>query len=392
MTAKFSAMESWIQSVAYARSGSKNTEINYRRSLTYFCEFIEKTPEQILLEYEASDDRAFRRKYARFLRAFIAAMTAKGYTKGTVRLLAASVQSFFKYSDLPLAFIPKATLNVVYHNRDITAEEIGEILSVSTPRERAFYTIMTQSGLRPHVLCTLRKKHLEPLDKVPCKIEIPKELAKGEYMEHFSFIGEEALTYLRNYLKTRPNLTEDSYLFSTYGHEAQLARNTISNSFHRTVVQLKKKGIIDFESKKGKPSGVRLYNLRKYFRKMAGHAGADFVNFWMGHTSALGVDLRYFSKDPEHHRKQYIEKAMPHLRLGTETPTDFEKLLAERDGEIAALKKAVQKQDEKLEYQWKALTQANKDLQRDIKFLRESFGLPTGQEAESDDKEKEGET
>ena len=340
---KFSATESWLQSVAYARSGSKHTDRNYRRSLTYFCEFIEKTPEQILLEYEDTDDKAFRRKYARYLRAFIASMAAKGYTKGTIRVLAAAVQSFFKYTDLPLAYVPKAKLTVTYHNRDITSEEINEILSVSTPRERAFYTIMTQSGLRPHVICALKRKHLESLDKAPCKIDVPEELAKGEYMAHFSFIGEEALTYLRNYLKTRPNLTEDSYLFSTYGHEAQLARNTVSNSFHRTVVQLSKKNIIKgYKPIKDKPSEIRLYNLRKYFRKMAGHAGADFTNFWMGHTSSLGVDLRYFSKDPEHHRKQYAEKAMPHLRLGTKTPTDFEKLLAERNDEIEQLKLKVE--------------------------------------------------
>lgn len=340
---KFNPMESWIQSVAYARSGSKYTGEYYRLSLGYFCEFIGKTPEQILEEYEQSEDRVFRRKYARLIRAFIGALTAKGYTKGTVHTYAGAVQSFFKYTDLPLAYVPSGKLIVVYHNRDITREEINEILSVSLPRNKAFYTIMTQSGLRPHVLCELRLKHLESLDTAPCKIDVPKELTKGQYMKHFTFIGEESLTYLRNYLKTRPkNLTKNSYLFSVYGHEAQLVRNTVSNSFHRTVVQLKKKGIMDYESKKGKPSGVRLYNLRKYFRKMAGHAGADFVNFWMGHTSVLGVDLRYFSKDVEHHRKQYVEKAMPHLRLGSKTPTDFEKLLAERNGQIAELKKKVE--------------------------------------------------
>lgn len=342
MTMKFNATESWIQSVAYAKSGSKYTEAYYRRSLTNFCEFIGKTPEQILEEYEASQDRVFRRKYARLLRAFIGAMTAKGWTKGTVHTYAAAVQSFFKHSDLPLAYIPNAKIVVVYHNRDITREEINNILSVSSPKDKAFYVVMAQSGLRPHVICALKLKHLESLDKAPCKIDVPQELTKGNYMEHFTFIGEEALLYLRNYLKTRANLTKNSYLFSQRGHEAPLARSTISNTFHRTVCKLKEKGILDLEIIEGKPSEIRLYNLRKYFRKQAGHAGADFVNFWMGHTSVLGVDLRYFSKDPEHHRKQYMEKAMPHLRLGTKTPTDFEKLLEERNGQIAELQKKVE--------------------------------------------------
>jgi len=336
---KFDPADSWIQSVAYANSGSKHTEINYRRSLDYFCYFIGKTPQQILEEYENSEDRQFKRKYARFLRGFIVAMTSKGYTKGTVKMLAAGVQSFFKYNDLPLGHVPKAKHSVVYHNRDITTDEIREILNISTPREKAFFSVMTQSGLRPHVIYQLKLKHVELQAKDVAKIDVPKGMAKGKYMEHFSFIGKEALTHLRNYLKTRLHLTENSHLFSQYGKDAPIPRNTVSNSFHRTVVQLSRKGVINYEEVQGKPSEVRLYSLRKWFRKMAGQAGVDFVNFWMGHTSALGVDLHYFSKDVEHHREIYREKALPYLRIEGATPYEKESNFRQLEQKIEELEK-----------------------------------------------------
>ena len=57
-------------------------------------------------------------------------------------------------------------------------------------------------------------------------------------------------------------------------------------------------------------SEIHLYCLHKWFRKGAGLVGQDFANFWIGHTSALGVDLHYVSRDVEHHREIYPEKAM----------------------------------------------------------------------------------
>jgi predicted transcriptional regulator len=58
----------------------------------------------------------------------------------------------------------------------------------------------------------------------------------------------------------------------------------------------------------------------------------------MGHTSSLGVDLHYFSRDVEHHRKQYAEKAMPFLRLETATPSETEKQIEELHKENVMLK------------------------------------------------------
>ena len=344
---KFNPVDSWLDNVAYSHSRNANTGYHYRHSLKMFCGFIEKTPEQILEEYEESSDRDFKRKYASYVRALISSLGPK-YAVGTVSEIVVAIRSFFKYNDLPLGHVPSARRKVTYHNRDITKGEIAEILSISAVRDRAFFCVMAQSGLRPKTLCVLKLRHIQPdFDKsvVPCKIEVPQELAKGEYHAFFTFMGEEALNHLRDYLKTRGKMNLEDYLFTLHGKDAEMSPKSLSHSFRNKITKLKRKGIMDFrEDQKGKPSDVRLYNLRKFFRKQAGHAGLDYVNFWMGHS--LGVDEHYFSRDPEMHRKQYAEKAMPFLRIKEDTPSETEQTimelsskLAERDSQFEELQK-----------------------------------------------------
>ena len=180
---------------------------------------------------------------------------------------------------------------------------------------------------------------------IPCKIEVPQEIAKGKYRSYFTFIGEEAVHYLQAYLNTRRNIADEDYLFSKEGTDEKTSPKSLSNFFARTVQKLKNKGLMVVKQKqKNKPRDVRLYNLRKFFRKYAHQAGFELVQFWMGHIVNAGQDEHYRPTDVEFHRKLYAEKAMPFLRLETATPTETEKTieelreqLKERNKEINAL-------------------------------------------------------
>jgi len=347
---QFDVVENWIASVA-VRRGTRNreTEAEYRRALARFCNFTEKTPQQIVEEYEATEEKICRRKYARYLKVWAATLMQQGYAIGSISTMMFAVRSFFKYSDLPLAYVPVARNKVTFHNRDMTKQEVVQVLQVSKPRDRAFFSMMAQSGLRPLTLCALKIKHIEPdfsQGVIPCKIEVPEELAKGQYGSYFTFMGEESVKYLKAYLTTRPDTDTDSYIFTAYGTENPLDRTGLSQIFRRTVDNLKEKGLMAFERKgKGKPSEVRLYNLRKFFRKYAGQAGIEYVNFWMGHKTNYKApnipasDVHYFSReDVEFQRQLYKEKAMPFLRLETATPSETDKVISKQAEEVERLK------------------------------------------------------
>ncbi|MDH5732474.1 MAG: hypothetical protein OEY88_01645 [Candidatus Bathyarchaeota archaeon] len=348
---KLDLVETWLNTVAYSHSGSEGTKKEYKIAFKCFCDFIEKTHKQILKEYEGNTDRDFKRRYAMYLRSFITTLKKEGYAQGTIRKKVAAVKSFLKYNDLPVGFVPAGKTYVESHNRDMTRPEVIELLKISHPRDRAFYVVMTQSGLRPHTIATLKIKDVEKiLDEdtpVPCKVSVPQEKTKGKFMEYFSFIGPEGVQHLKDYLKTRNNLTSESWVFSKLAHEDEaVTGSTITHIFKKSVRQLRAQGIIGYEinvkeidGKTITRSEIRLYCLRKFFRKFAGMAGADFVNFWMGHMTALGTDLHYISRDAEHHRKIYAEKAMPHLRLETQTPSETEKIIKKQQEEIERLKR-----------------------------------------------------
>jgi len=338
--------------VATSHSNSNRTREKYKSVFQLFCNFIGKTPEQISEEYDncisAYDERKFRRRYAQYIQAFMSAQSRRGIAQSTICTRVGVIRSFFKYNDIPLGHVPVMHLRSIYHNRDITHKEIRLILGASKPREKAYFILMAQSGLRPDTLCNLRYEHVRDdltHNRVPCKIEVPQELAKGKYHSYFTFIGEEAVHYLQAYLNIRPHATDEDYLFLKEGTHQKTSPKSFSNLFARTVQKLQVKGLIKVKQKqKRKPRDIRLYNLRKFFRKHAHQAGFELVQFWMGHTVKAGQDEHYRPTDVEYHRKLYADKAMPFLRLETATPTDTDRTikelreqLKEKDKEINTL-------------------------------------------------------
>lgn len=342
---KFDVVQAWLDNVAYAHTKSEGTAANYRRFLLDFCKLIDKTPQQILNEYEGMRDREFRRKYAQYIRLFIAEKVRNDFATGTIRAMVYAIKSFFKYNDLPLGHVPVARNTTKFHNRDIKKDEIIAVLNASRPRDRAFFCMMAQTGLRPITLTKLKYKHIQKEFEsgiLPCKIDIPKEIAKGQYRSYFTFMGEESIKFLKSYLATRI-VQPESYLFTSHGVEKRLHPKSIARIFRGTIDRLKKKGLIDFKDRQfNKPGEVRLYNLRKFFRKYANQAGFEFVQFWMGHIVKEGDEEHYRPKDVEFHRKLYSEKAMPFLRFETATPTETDRIIQSQAQEIEMLTKRVQ--------------------------------------------------
>lgn len=358
-------VDSWLDAMDRSHSSSKFTRIGYKRIFNDFLTFASTTAEQILSDYDAMDEKQFKRKYTPIINSFVANIARAGYSPSTQLQALSAVKSFFKYNSLPLNFIPTVNPMVVFHNRDILKEEIEEIIRNSQPRERAFYALMVQSGLRPNEICNLKVDDFEQLlsnnPPIPCLIKIRQEATKGKYSSYFSFAGKESIDYIKEYFKRENReVTLESYVFTKENGNTQADTDLISHLFRRTVNRLKKQHKLAFKNKtseKANRNELRLYNLRKYFRNQAGQAGKDYVNFWMGHS--LGVDGHYFSNtDTEMHRKQYIEKAMPNLRIEEKIPGENEQVILDLQKEL----KEQKTQNETLRKQFEEIKKAIRPL------------------------------
>jgi DNA-directed RNA polymerase subunit L len=107
----------------------------------------------------------------------------------------------------------------------------------------------------------------------------------------------------------------------------------MSRAFRLAARKLEKSGAIEYEIREGKPSELRLYNLRKFFRKYANQMGVENVSYLMRHT-VRGSDPNYKPQDPEFYRELYALEAMPFLRLETATPTETEKTIVELKNQL----------------------------------------------------------
>jgi integrase len=337
---KTDLVQTWLDSVAMGHSGSKNTEGLYRYSFDCFLKFIDSKVEDIERDFDTLPEKQFRRKYAQALNAWKSQLLRQEYASSSIGDYVKSVQSFFKYSNFPLDFIGSICRRVVYHNRDISKDEIVHVLNISAPRERAFYSMMSQSGIRPSTLCGLRISDLEPdlsQDKIPLLVKIREENTKGAYHAYISFLGEDAVNALKNYLNTRRDLKPDSYVFVNYGTEQPMKYNTFSSLFRKAVRILRDKKVMSYEQKKAhRPAQIKMYCLRKFFRKYAAQMGFENVDYLMGHAGP-GVDGSYRPTDPEFYRKLYMEKAMPFLRLESNTPSETEKTIETQAAQIKVL-------------------------------------------------------
>lgn len=206
--------------------------------------------------------------------------------------------------------------------------------------------------MRPDTLCKLQYKHFKQgfqNHTIPMKVELPSEILKYRVSDRFTFIGEDGVKILREYLKTFLPLSDEDYIFrprrkgkGEENLEAQATPTAFSTSFNRAVQKLKLSESIG----RGKPKALRLYNLRKYFRNNLRSVDSGFINFWMGHTD--NADMHYISMNAEEHKRRYSE-GYQSLRIFEPSESGqmktLEKKLADANKTIEELQQQVKQKD-----------------------------------------------
>jgi site-specific recombinase XerD len=89
-------VDTWLKTVSYSHSQSKATEEQYKRVWARFSSDIGKTAEEILADYNNSDERTFRRQYAQHIRIWISQLSQEGLTNTSIKVMVGAVKSFFK--------------------------------------------------------------------------------------------------------------------------------------------------------------------------------------------------------------------------------------------------------------------------------------------------------
>ena len=141
---------------------SKNTKNVYTDAMRAYTEFLNKTPEQIIMESEEdikSGKLMRERRIFNELREFREDLEKSGIAPLTMRSRVTGVRSFFTFYNIQLPVLPRYAKKASpqLKNRDIpTKEDIQEIISIADPLEKAIILIGVSSGLAVNEISNLK--------------------------------------------------------------------------------------------------------------------------------------------------------------------------------------------------------------------------------------------
>ena len=373
---QISSVEIWLRKSC----GSKGTAKHYRNDIERFFKYAGVKPDDLVAEwkrvkYDYREREQFIDEWTEKIEEYIYSEDLESYTPSTRMFKLAVIVSFFKHNRIPVEPEKQKHVYVKFHNRDIAREEVRRILNHVNLRDRTFFLMMLESGLRPITLVQLRYKHIKrdfEANRVPMMIELPSELLKDRVSARWTFIGQDAFQSLKEHLKPRMPLKNEDVIFqperkdATKPHPSPAA---FSRKFSNVALKL---GIAEKEEYK-KPKKIRLYCLRKWFNNNCRYDGFDsaYKEFWIGHQT---TQTAYIARDPQRHREEY-SKAYPNLRIykptESETTQELRKRLEERDKELTELREDVKRMQPLLEFV--NSFDAPKNLKEILDFLKDDY-------------------
>ncbi len=308
-----------VQNVAsyilkYTKSKSKATLYQYVFGVYRFCQWLGKSPDDIIGEVKGNEKTID--DYINAVDAFNGDLQAEDLASGTNNNYVKGVKALFRTNGSTLVLPYRIPKYVKFTDRAPKPEELLKIIEIVPIKGKTVVSILALSGVRIGTLVKLTYRHVKQdleAGVVPVHIHVEADITKGKYGVYDTFLGAEAIQYLKAYLDMRRKgterippeiLTDDSPLIRNE------CRNTVlpvSGASISTLVHdlLFKAGIIVKGEAKRYP--IRPHSLRKYFETQLTRLGIpkDYVDYMMGHAIST-----YNSVDVEYLRKLYSSSGL----------------------------------------------------------------------------------
>ncbi len=258
---------------------------------------------------------------ARNLDDYIGSLQSEDYSPGHISNCVKAVKTLYRINGLNLCLPYKLHKYVVTKDRAPTQEELRRLVDLADIRGKLIVAMLAQGGFRVGTLCKLRYSHIkEDYERniVPIHIHAEAKITKGKYQNYDTFIGKEAVDYLRAYIESRkfgglpnkippePIQDESPLIRNEHAKEVTpLSSGQIYNILHRLMAQA---GFLG--SKVGKRYTIRPHSLRKFFRTQMAALGAqtDYIEYMMGHTISAYHDIEM--KGIEFLRNEYAKAGL----------------------------------------------------------------------------------
>ena len=285
-----------------AKSTAKVYRNGLRRFISYyrakhgedksFTDFLDD------LEKNASLPRKDRKRLAdATLVDFINFCTNDGLSDNTMRTYIAAVQNFLKYKGFALSTrwlgnMPRAVPQKTNRKHQWKRSEIKEFVErASTYRDKAIILVLFQSGIGVSDLSHLNYGDIcdeYEQGTLPILLDLSRFKTGVDFK---TFLGADAVQYLRSYLATRTGVTRDSPLFTMWNSDSRrISIGAIQKKFKEFA-----KGLSFLRDNGDGMNPARPHSLRSAFRsRLTGKMDGDLIEFFMGHE--IGEAKRAYRK------------------------------------------------------------------------------------------------
>jgi len=219
-----------------------------------------------------------------------------------------TVETFYRVNNAKVVLTETIKAKTVYKDRAPKPEELSQMLELADLREKFVVSALALGGFREECLSKLQYRHVkDDLEKniIPIHIHVEAEITKGKYHDYDTFLGAEAVQYLKLYLEQRKKgygnfppetITDNSPLLrdSKKGQTPRgIGRLSIYQMIHRLYA---KAGLLKHN---GTRYDLRAHSLRKYFKTQLTSLGVqtDYIEYMMGHTIGTYHDIQSLGID-----------------------------------------------------------------------------------------------
>ena len=285
-----------------------------------------------------------------------------------------NIRSFFMHNRAALPKDPGFNINPELEpiQGTLTPEEIKLNILSCNALYQAVYLSMFQSAMDQEMLTYWNLNGydslVEQLRSDPDVIQISLPGRKKNKKPFYSFIGQDAIDAIKNWLKHRPN-NASAIFVNQYGRP--ITKNAMRQYW---VKHLRRLNIVDpiVKGTKATKTGKGLHEMRDVFRVLWSKSPASHIvaEYCMGHSiDKLNYDKSF--RDTDHYKEEY-RKALPYLNLlssGAAFGRVDKKELEQAQNELQQAQKGQDKRVKELE---KRNYELDKKLEEIYKLLKQS--------------------
>jgi len=289
-------------------TGSTATLYQYVYGVHRFCRWLQRTPTQLIAECRGPEGEPIPKalaKHVKLLDDFIGELQAAGLAPGTISNHVKGVKALYRANRLGLDLPYRLTRRVMYKDRAPTPEELQHLIDLADLREKVIISTLALGAFRIGTLCKLCYRHVrKDLERgiIPLHIHVEAEITKGKYGDYDTFLGEEAVEYLKMYVAERRMGSRRGWIPPEEIYdESPLIRDEKSSTvkpltpgrIHSILHTLyKRAGLI--RKQKSRRYELRAHSIRKFFRTQTAALGVntDYIEYMMGHKISNYHDVQ----------------------------------------------------------------------------------------------------